>query len=356
VIRHLHRMAPQAKVAVTGCYAQLKAEEVFAMEGVDLVVGTEQKPELFALANKLFTEGNGGCFYTPVEEVTTLFPACSSGDRTRSFLKVQDGCDYKCSYCTVPLARGASRNIPIARIIQQAERLAANGVKEVVLTGVNTGDFGKSTGESFLSLLQELAKIKEIKRWRISSIEPNLLTSELLEWISQTPSFMPHFHLPLQSGSNKILAQMKRRYTKELFAHRVAQIRALMPTAFVGIDVIAGFPGEGEVEFEETFCFLKQLAPSFLHVFPYSIRANTPAASLPHQVPHAQKRIRVTRLMELSDRLYAAFYEDNRGRQEEVLFEAKEKGGLMSGFTRNYIKVERPFQKELIGEIKKIII
>ena len=353
-IRHLHRMAPEARLAVTGCYAQLKAEELFAMEGVDLVVGTEMKSELFSLTNALITNGKGGCFYSSVEDMKNIFPAYSSGDRTRSFLKVQDGCDYHCTYCTVPLARGASRNVPVMQLGEQARALAAGGVKEVVLTGVNTGDFGKSTGESFVDLLKSLAAIEEIRRWRISSIEPNLLTQEILEWISQTPSFLPHFHLPLQSGSNKILAQMRRRYNRELFADRVAHIRTVMPDAFIGVDVIVGFPGEGETEFEETVSFLTQLSPSFLHVFPYSRRDNTPAAASPHQVPQAEKRARVTRLTHLSNKLYRAFYDQNRGREEEVLFEAKERGGMMSGFTRNYLRIEQPFQKELIGEIVQI--
>ena len=353
-IRHLRKIAPEAHVVVTGCYAQLKADEIWAMEGVDLVVGTEKKAELFVLADALFRGGKGGCFYTPAEEISTIFSAYSSGDRTRSFLKVQDGCDYHCAYCTVPLARGASRNIPISLLVDQARILAAQGVKEVVLTGVNTGDFGKSSGESFLDMLKSLSTVAGIRRWRISSIEPNLLTSEILEWVAQTPSFLPHFHLPLQSGSNQILAQMRRRYNRELFADRVAQIRALMPFAFIGIDVIVGFPGEGEAEFEETYTFLEQLAPSFLHVFPYSRRPNTPAASFPHQISHEVKRQRVTLLTQLSDQLYSSFYERNRGREEEVLFEAKEKGGLMSGFTRNYLRVERPFEKELIGEVVKM--
>jgi len=347
----LRRIAPEARIVVTGCYAQLKAEEVYAMEGIDLVVGTEKKSELFALADALLTQGKGGCFYSSVEGVNPIFPAYSSGDRTRSFLKVQDGCDYRCSYCTVPLARGGSRNVPIAQVVDQARILAVGGVKEVVLTGVNTGDFGKSTGESFVDLLKSLAAIGEIRRWRISSIEPNLLTQEILEWISQTPSLLPHFHLPLQSGSNKILTQMRRRYNRELFADRVALIRALMPHAFIGVDVIAGFPGEGEAEFEETYSFIAQLSPSFLHVFPYSRRENTPAAAFPHQQSQAEKRSRVARLTQLSGRLYSAFYDQNRGREEEVLFEAKERGGRMSGFTRNYLRIEQPFQKELIGEI-----
>ena len=353
-IRHLRKMAPDAHIVVAGCYAQLRAEELFAIEGVDLVIGTEKKAELFTLANALFSTGKRGCYYTPVEEMTSVFPAYSSGERTRSFLKVQDGCDYHCTYCTVPLARGASRNVPIAQLVDQAHILATSGVKEVVLTGVNTGDFGKSSGESFLALLQALAKIEGIPRWRISSIEPNLLTIELLEWIARTHSFLPHFHLPLQSGSDTILRQMRRRYNRGFFADRIKQIKALMPYAFIGVDVIVGFPGEREDDFLQTYTFLEELSPSFLHVFPYSRRPNTPAAELPNQVSAAEKKERVKRLLQLSDLLSDRFYRSNIGRMEEVLFEASEKGGLMSGFTRNYIKVKRPFQRELVGEIVKM--
>ena len=355
-IRHLRKIAPDARVVVTGCYAQLKAAEIYAMEGVDLVVGTNQKADLFRLADTLMEQGFGGSFCGPATETAAMFPAYSSGDRTRSFLKVQDGCDYHCSYCTVPLARGPSRNIPVSQLVAQARMLEAGGVKEVVLTGVNTGDFGKSTGESFLSLLKNLAAVEGIPRWRISSIEPNLLTLEILEWMAATPSFLPHFHLPLQSGSNKILAQMRRRYHRELFAERVGQIRAIMPYAFIGVDVIAGFPGEDVAAFEDSYTFLEQLAPSFLHVFPYSRRPHTPAASFPNQLTQEVKKERVKRFTQLSDRLYAAFYEQNRGRTEEVLFEAKEKGGLMSGFTRNYLRIEQPFHQELIGEIAEVVV
>ena len=355
-IRHLHKIAPHARIVVAGCYAQLKANELYLMEGVDLVVGTAQKANLFQLAHTLMMQGQSGCFNTPIEETTSLFPAYSSGDRTRSFLKVQDGCDYHCAYCTVPLARGASRNIPIAQLVEQARTLAKEGVKEVVLTGVNTGDFGKSTGESFLDLLQHLAAVEGILRWRISSIEPNLLTHQIIDWIANTPSFLPHFHLPLQSGSNKILAQMKRRYNQALFADRVAYIKLLMPHAFIGVDVVVGFPGENEEDFLQTYHFLERLAPSFLHIFPYSRRPNTPAAALPNQVPQEVKKERVKRLAQLSDQLHTAFYELNRGRKEEALFEAKERRGMMSGFTRNYVRVERPFQKELIGEIVDVVI
>ena len=355
-IRYLHRLAPSAHIVVSGCYAQLNAKEIYEMEGVDLVVGNEQKAELFSLATNLLKYGISGCYTSSTEEITSFFPAYSSGDRTRSFLKVQDGCDYHCTYCTVPLARGVSRNIPIAQLVEQAKTIASHGIKEVVLTGVNTGDFGKSTGESFLDLLISLAAVNEVKRWRISSIEPNLITLDILEWMFQTPSFLPHFHLPLQSGSNTILARMKRRYNREFFANRVKFIREAMPHAFIGVDVIVGFPGEGEAEFEETTSFLSQLSPSFLHIFPFSRRINTPADSFSLQVSHLEKRARVAHLTKLSDHFYNNFYNLNRGREEEVLFEAKERGGLMSGFTRNYLKIEQPFQKDKIGEIIKIIV
>ena len=355
-IRHLHRIAPDGRIVVTGCYAQLKSSEVYAMEGVDLVVGAAHKGDLFRLADQLIKQGIGASFCTPVTKTTPIFAACSLGDRTRSFLKVQDGCDYKCTYCTVPLARGPSRNVPIESLAAQARMLESKGVKEVVLTGVNTGDFGKSSGESFLDLLSCLAHVKGILRWRISSIEPNLLTPEITAWIAATPSFLPHFHLPLQSGSNKILALMGRRYNRELYAARVAQIRTLMPYAFIGVDVVVGFPGEDEEDFVQTCTFLESLAPSFIHVFPYSRRPDTPAASFSNQVAEGVKKERVKRLTQLSDQLYAAFYELNRGRPEEVLFEAKEKGGMMSGFTRNYLRIERPYQKEMIGAMVSIVV
>ena len=366
-IRQLKKRAPGAKIVVTGCYAQLQPGEVLDIEGVDLVVGTEQKPRLYALVSQIMephrlpsdakpVPAEARSFGCQPEQIQSFFPAYSSGDRTRSFLKVQDGCNYNCSYCTVPLARGKSRNIPIQDIVKQAQILAHEGVKEVVLTGVNTGDFGRSTGESFLDLLKALAAVPGIPRWRISSIEPNLLTEDILAWIAQTPSFMPHFHIPLQSGSDAILAKMGRRYTRAVFAQRIAQIRHYLPQAFIGVDVIVGFPGEDAAAFDQTYSLLEQLAPAFLHVFPYSKRPNTPAADFPQQVPEPLKRERVQSLSRLSDRLYAAFCAANKGRSEEVLFEAAERGGLMSGFTRNYIKVRRPYEKSKIGEIISVVL
>jgi len=364
-IRKLHKQNPEAIVAVTGCYAQLKPQEILGIEGVDLVLGADQKQNLFMKVSDLRSQagkdgslihGKARSYSCAISEVETIFPAYSSDDRTRSFLKVQDGCDYNCSYCTIPLARGKSRNHPVDFIIGEAMEIASKGIKEVVLTGVNTGDFGKTTGEEFSHLLRRLDEIEGIERYRISSIEPNLITPEIIKWISESKKFLPHFHIPLQSGSNKILALMKRRYNRELFAERVDLIRSHMPYAFFGIDVIVGFPGESEEEFQETYNFLKNLKPSFLHVFPYSKRNNTPAAEYEHQVSESEKHDRVHRLTLLSDSLYEQFVEKNRGRSERVLFESTQKGGKMFGYTGNYIRIEAPYNRELIGKIADIVI
>ncbi len=364
-IRKLHKQNPAAIVAVTGCYAQLKPDEILNIEGVDLVLGADQKENLFMRVSKLkenqvgesnATHGAARSYSCAISQVETIFPAYSSDDRTRSFLKVQDGCDYHCSYCTIPLARGKSRNHPIDFIIKEANEIAAKGIKEVVLTGVNTGDFGKSTGENFEDLIKKLDLVDGIERYRISSIEPNLITPEIINWISESRKFLPHFHIPLQSGSNKILSLMKRRYNTDLFAHRVSLIRECMPFSFIGIDVIVGFPGEGEKEFEETYQFLEKMKPSFLHIFPYSKRANTPAASYEQQVSESAKRDRVSRLTELSDRLYAQFELINKGREEKVLFESTQKGGKMFGYTGNYIRIEHVYNGDLIGQIVDVTI
>ncbi|MEN6619200.1 MAG: tRNA (N(6)-L-threonylcarbamoyladenosine(37)-C(2))-methylthiotransferase MtaB [Rikenellaceae bacterium] len=359
-IRKLHKQNSNAIIAVTGCYAQLKPQEILNIEGVDLVLGADQKQNLFMKVAQLKREGGGSeraggrAFSCAILEVETIFPAYSSDDRTRSFLKVQDGCDYHCSYCTIPLARGKSRNHPISFIIKEAQEIASKGIKEVVLTGVNTGDFGKSTGESFFDLLKELDKVRGIERYRISSIEPNLLTEEIIKWISQSKKFLPHLHIPLQSGSNTILAGMKRRYNRELFEQRIETIRKYMPEAFIGVDVIVGFPGESEAEFMDTYNFIERINPSFLHIFPYSKRMNTPAADYDNQVKDSDKTYRVSKLTELSDRLHLCFIEANRGRAEEVLFENTQKGGKMFGYTRNYIRVEVPYKREMIGEIAEV--
>lgn len=361
LIRRLHKTAPDATIAVTGCYAQLKPEEILAIEGVDLVVGAESKNDLVRLT--LAADRGKHGYSCQIEDVASFFPAYSSGERTRSFLKVQDGCDYHCSYCTVPLARGHSRNIPIAELVAQAREIAAEGILEVVLTGVNTGDFGKTSGERFLALLQALEAVPGIERYRISSIEPNLLTEEILRWIATGTKFLPHFHIPIQSGCDRTLKAMHRRYTARQFKEKIALIRDILETpeerytrVFFGIDVIVGFPGETEADFEETYRLLERVRPAFLHIFPYSRRAGTPAAERPDQVQESVKTARVQRLEALSDRLHADFTAANAGRQAKVLFESTMKGGKMFGYTDNYLRVERPYDKNLIGKIVEIII
>ncbi len=361
LIRKLHRTAPGARIAVTGCYAQLKPQEILSIDGVDLVVGADRKGELV----KLLLGGERGSqgYSCEIDAVESFFPAYSSGERTRSFLKVQDGCDYHCAYCTVPLARGKSRNIPIAEIVEQARAIAAQGIVEVVLTGVNTGDFGKSTGESFLDLLKALDAVPGIERYRISSIEPNLLTEEILRWIATGTKFLPHFHIPIQSGCNRTLKAMHRRYTAEMFEEKIALIRDILEQpeergtrVFFGIDVIVGFPGETDEDFEETYRLLERVRPAFLHIFPYSRRAGTPAAERSDQVQESVKTARAARLQELSDRLHAAFTAANAGRPAKVLFESTMKGGKMFGYTENYLRIERPYDKEWINKIVEITI
>ena len=356
IIRKLHRQNPNAIIAVTGCYAQLKPQEVLEIEGVDLLVGADNKENLFMEVASLEGKRSAGHFSCGVSEVETIFPAYSSDERSRSFLKIQDGCDYRCTYCTIPLARGSSRNIPLRNVVASAHDIAATGIKEIVITGVNTGDFGKSTGESFFDLLKDLEQVDGIERYRISSIEPNLLTEEIVRWISEGCKFLPHFHIPLQSGSDTILAAMRRRYNTTIFRSRIEMIRRYMPFAFIGIDVIVGFPGEGEKEFEECYNLLAELKPSFLHIFPYSKRDNTPAALYENQVSEKDKRERVAKLSKLSDKLHADFVKQNAGRTDEVLFESTVKGGKMFGYTRNYIRVEAPYNRELIGNISSVYI
>ena len=359
LIRRLHKCAPQARIAVTGCYAQLKPQELLALAGVTLVAGAEEKGRLVELLLD-GREGMQGCS-CDTGTLERIYPAYSSGERTRSFLKVQDGCDYHCAYCTVPLARGNSRNLPIADLVAQAREIAAQGIVEIVLTGVNTGDFGKTTGEGFLPLLQALNAVEGIERYRISSIEPNLLTEEILRWIASGTKFLPHFHIPLQSGCNRTLKAMRRRYTAEQFEAKIALIRDILESpeergtrVFLGIDVIVGFPGETDGDFEETCRLLERVRPAFLHVFPYSRRAGTPAAERPDQVQESVKTARVQRLEALSDRLHAAFTAANAGRKAKVLFESTMKGGKMFGYTENYLRIERPYDRDLIGKIVEI--
>lgn len=357
IIRKLHRISPEAKIYVTGCYAQLKKAEIEAIEGVTAVFGAEEKGRIVPaiLADmKGQARDSGAC--------STFFPAYSSGERTRSFLKVQDGCDYKCAYCTVPYARGGSRNIPISEIITQAEAIAAEGILEIVLTGVNTGDFGRSTGETFFDLIKELDKVQGIERYRISSIEPNLLTHEMIDWITSGSKFLPHYHIPLQSGCDTILKAMGRRYDTTAFAEKIQYIRKRSevpggPKVFFGIDVIVGFPGETDELFMETYEFLRDVVrPAFIHIFPYSRRAGTPAAARKDQVQDCVKTKRVQMLEDLCRQLHEEFVEANKGVAGKVLFESTDRKGMMEGYTGNYIRVARKFDESLIGKIIDVII
>ena len=357
IIRKLHRQNPEALIFVTGCYAQLKKAEIEAIEGVSAVFGATEKSRIVpTILAKVRGEEMEAC------EAPTFFPAYSSGERTRSFLKVQDGCDYKCHYCTVPYARGESRNIPIAEIIPQAEAIAAEGIKEIVLTGVNTGDFGKTTGETFFELIQRLNDVKGIERYRISSIEPNLLTEEMIDWITSGTKFLPHYHIPLQSGCDTILKEMGRRYDTAAFAHKIQYIREKTevpggPKVFFGIDVIVGFPGETDELFMETYNFLRDVVrPAFIHIFPYSRRAGTPAALRKDQVQDCVKTKRVQMLEDLCVKLHQEFIEANKGIAEKVLFESTDRKGMMEGYTGNYIRVSRPYDPELIGSIVDVIL
>lgn len=350
-IRKFASRSPGALIAVVGCYAQLKPDEVAAIEGVDLVVGASAKFQLPQLLATHVGKDGAKVYSCDIDRVADFSPAYSSGDRTRSFLKVQDGCDYHCSYCTIPLARGKSRNMPVSNIVAQAQAIAAQNVKEIVLTGVNTGDFGRSTGESFIELLKELDAVEGIERYRISSIEPNLITDEIARFVAGSKKFLPHFHIPLQSGSNRILGLMRRRYNRELFAEKIAMIRGLMPDTFFGVDVIVGFPGETEADFMDGYSFIREVNPAFLHVFPYSERPNTAAALLPAKVDAREIKVRADRLGALSSELHRLFYISRTGQVHHVLLEASQKSGLMFGFTENYIRVAVPYNRNLAGKV-----
>ena len=354
LIRKLARENPDAIIAVTGCYAQLKPDTIAAIEGVDLVIGNNNKDGLYEKVAALPGKGKTSVYSCGAIELTRFFASFSSGDRTRAFLKVQDGCSYKCSYCTIPYARGESRNIPVADIVASARRIAEGGQKEIVLTGINTGDFGHTTGETFIGLLRELNKVRGIERYRISSIEPNLLTDEIIAFTAASERFQPHFHIPLQSGCDRILALMRRRYTTKMFAERIAAVRASMPDAFIGIDVIVGFPGETEEDFEATYRFLESVAPAFLHVFPYSVRPGTPAADFDGKVPPHIAAERVKRLTGLSDRLHSEFCGRHTGQEARVLYESTVRGGMMGGFTGNYIKVATPYDRTKVNGIHRV--
>lgn len=343
IIRRLIKDNPGAITVITGCYASLSKKEIETIPGVSLVLSNDEKSSLTECVEALAK----GAAPDPYK---SYFGAFSSGDRTRSFLKVQDGCSYRCSYCTIPAARGESRNMSIASVVEDARKVASLGQKEIVLTGVNIGDFGKSTGESFLDLLLVLDSVDGIERYRISSIEPNLLTDEIIDFTASSRKFMPHFHIPLQSGSNSVLQKMHRRYRREKFADRIAKVREKMADAFFGVDVIVGFPTESEQNFQETYDFLSEVRPSFLHVFPFSSRPGTEAASMA-QIPFCEKECRVHTLTSLSNSLHNEFQTRFLGTTRPVLLESEERGGMMSGFTDNYLRVQVPFESSLIGTI-----
>lgn len=374
IIRKIHRTAPEATIVVTGCYAQLKRQEVEALEGVSLVFGADEKSSLVKRTLD-FIDGKASAGpdeneYRTMPSDSATFAAYSSGEeRTRSFLKVQDGCDNFCAYCTVPFARGRSRSISIDTAVSEAEKIAAAGVKEIVLTGVNTGDFGRKSGESFLELLKRLNDVEGIERYRISSIEPNLLTEDIIDWIASGTKFQPHFHIPLQSGSNTILKDVGRKYTTEFFAEKIDYIRSKMnpkpgeaypdgslkPSVFFGIDVIAGLPGETDELFQETYDFLKnRIRPAFIHIFPYSRRAGTRSAMRKDQVQDCVKTKRVEMLEGLCRSLNEEFIDSQKGVKEKVLFEESCTDGKMSGYTGNYIRVERNWDESLAGKLVEV--
>lgn len=365
VVRQALRQNPRAFVVVVGCYAQLKPQEIAEIPGVDLVLGAGEKFRILEYIDDLSkAPGKGMVQAGEVREVKDFVDAFSFGDRTRSFLKVQDGCDYKCSFCTIPQARGRSRSDTVENVVANARRLAEMGIREVVLTGVNIGDFGNGTevieGEKpkkealFIDLIQALEEVEDIPRFRISSIEPNLCTDEIIEFVARSKRFMPHFHMPLQSGNNKQLQQMRRRYKRELYAERVEKIKTVMPHACIGVDVIVGFPGETEEDFLETYRFLHSLDIAYLHVFTYSERANTPAAEMEGAVPMEERRRRNEMLTILSEKKRRAFYEAHIGQTRPVLLEKHGDPGLLSGFTDNYIKIELPADQGVVNTLQPI--
>ena len=353
----IHRLVknhPGAFVVVTGCYAQLKPEQIAAIDGVDLVLGAEQKGKLVEYLDGLVKRDKGEAIVSAFKDIRSFAPSCSRGDRTRYFLKVQDGCDYFCSYCTIPFARGRSRNGSIEDIVAQAKQAADEGGKEIVITGVNIGDFGKSTGESFFELIQQLDKVEGIERYRISSIEPNLLTDEIIDFVAQSRAFMPHFHIPLQSGSDEVLKLMRRRYDTSLFAHKIQKIKEIMPHAFIGVDVIVGARGETEEYFNQAYNFLKGLDVTQLHVFSYSERPGTQALKIDHVVSPDEKHRRSQMLLALSDEKTRAFYASHIGKEAVVLMEKSKSGTPMHGFTDNYVRVELPHDNSLDNQLLRV--
>jgi len=358
VVKEALKYAPHAYVTIVGCYAQLKPTEIAEIEGVDMVLGAAEKFRIVEYITDLTKQPKAVVHQQNIEKVNHNFIAAYSiGDRTRTFLKVQDGCDYPCTYCTIPLARGGSRSDTIENVISRARQIAESGVKEIVLTGVNLGDFGIRNGEredKFFDLVKALDDVEGIERIRISSIEPNLLSNEIIEFVSTSKRFVPHFHIPLQSGSNKILGLMRRRYQRELYTERVAKIKAVMPNCCIGVDVIVGFPGEKQEDFLDTYQFLNELDISYLHVFTYSEREQTAAAEMKGRVAGSTRADRSKMLHILSDKKRRAFYESQIGAVAEVLFEDDQKNGFMHGFTRNYVKVRAKYDPVMVNEIKMV--
>jgi threonylcarbamoyladenosine tRNA methylthiotransferase MtaB len=360
IVKKAMKLNDKAFVAAVGCYAQLKPEELAAVDGVDLVLGATEKFKITDYINDLSKNDMGEVHSCEIEEADFYVGSYSIGDRTRAFLKVQDGCDYKCTYCTIPLARGISRSDALENVLKNASDISKQGIKEIVLTGVNIGDYGKGEfgnkkhEHTFLDLVQALDKVEGIERLRISSIEPNLLKNETIEFVSNSRTFVPHFHIPLQSGSNDILKKMKRRYLREVYTERVNKIREVMPHACIGVDVIVGFPGETDENFIETYNFLNEMDISYLHVFTYSERDNTEAAELPDVVPMNVRNKRSKMLRGLSVKKRRAFYESQIGTNRTVLFESENKEGYIHGFTENYVKVKTPWNPELANTLREI--
>ena len=360
IVRKELKTNPKAFLAAVGCYAQLKPEELASVDGVDLVLGAKEKFNITQYIDDLTKNNEGIVHSCEISETDFYVGSYSIGDRTRAFLKVQDGCDYKCTYCTIPMARGISRSDTIENILSNAKKISDKGIKEIVLTGVNIGDYGKGEfgnkkhEHTFLELVQALDKVEGIERLRISSIEPNLIKDETIDFIAQSKSFVPHFHIPLQSGSNEILKKMKRRYLRELYVSRVAKIREVMPDACIGVDVIVGFPGETDEHFLETYHFLNELDISYLHVFTYSERDNTEAVLMDGVVPDAVRAKRSKMLRGLSAKKRNAFYESQLGKEKTVLFESDNKQGYIHGFTENYVKVKAPWDPALVNTLHKV--
>lgn len=356
LIRRLAARYPQAAIVVTGCYAQLKPGEVAALPGVELVLGSGEKLKAAEYVDRFLQSRQSVTEVTPARQIATFEPSCERGDRTRWFLKVQDGCDYFCTYCTIPYARGRSRSGIISDLVVRARKAAGEGAKEIVITGVNIGEFGSDNGQSFFDLIRELDTVQGIERYRISSIEPNLLTDDIIDWVAQSRAFMPHFHIPLQSGSDRVLKLMNRRYATSLFRERVEHIRRVMPHAFIGVDVIAGARGETEQEWADAYSFIESLPISRLHVFPYSERPGTAALHLPDPVPQAEKHRRVEQLIALSDAKLRQFLDSQHGAERPVLWEHTVHDGMMQGFTDNYVRVQAPFDAGMVNRISTLVL